>query len=95
MTYYRMRWADDTIELVTPVRETPSYVFFLEKQWDGKMGERKEKKAGRFFNTKEEAKDYWIKQLRGKIDDAYDGIARTQKSIDRWEQLIWNLESKP
>lgn len=95
-TFYHYWSVFEDIAEVEAVRETEKMVCFATKSWDGKVGERKELKEGRYFETRQEAIDHKIKVLRMRIDDEHDRITKAQMRLEKLQDMLsYILESKP
>lgn len=93
-TYFRMRWADDAVVEVTPIRETPAYVYVPGFTLDGPAGEQREKKKGSYFDTKAEAIQYWVGQVKTLMAECEEELKGAQIRLDYTKHRLANLERR-
>lgn len=87
-----MRWADDEVVEVAPIRETPAYVYVPGFNLDGPGGEKREKKAGRYFDSKYEAKQYWIRQVKSLVAECEEELKGAQIRLAYTKDRLAKLE---
>jgi len=81
----KWKWGYGSITEIEVVRETPQTLVVQEKNWDGKLCERRlVKNAGgyRYFDTREEAVDAFRVSLENTLAFHERGVIDTKKKLE-------------
>lgn len=94
-TWYRLNVYSKKITPVKVVKETDKFVTIIDEFW-GNSRERRTAKAGEYFKTFAEARDYRVAALEKSLEYKKEELQRLRSELGQWQAMTeQGAEAKP
>ena len=93
-TWFKLEmWCNPQITPVEVVKETTEFVTYTVKDWQGTVSTRRQRKAGEFFSTFEDARDYAVLLAERKLVSAQAEVSRAHNKLKLAKELVRPIEA--